>query len=131
MVLRRFGAIVEARGCFWHGHGCYLFKQPETNAQFWSDKINDNRNRDIRNIESLALAGWRVAIVWECAIRGRNHRDRLPQLMSALADWIRSCDSYIEISGGDAADGELRYRMDWDDALAAERPMDAYTPTAR
>ena len=34
-------------GCFWHGHdNCKYFRLPKTNIDFWSNKIERNKERD-------------------------------------------------------------------------------------
>ena len=43
---------------------------PETNVEYWHNKFKGNIDRDQRNIEALQSAGWRVAVVWECALNG-------------------------------------------------------------
>lgn len=51
-------------GCFWHGcpaHGSY----PKANSQFWADKIQRNRERDLETTEYLASRGWLVLRFWE------------------------------------------------------------------
>lgn len=63
---------VFVNGCFWHGHGCALFKQPATRNSFWQEKIAKNVARDKRALQDLKVIGWRSLTVWECAIRGRN-----------------------------------------------------------
>ncbi|MFD6876719.1 MULTISPECIES: very short patch repair endonuclease [unclassified Streptomyces] len=51
-------------GCYWHG--CPEHYRPATrNAEFWRDKIDGNRNRDIETNEALRSAGWTVIRVWE------------------------------------------------------------------
>lgn len=51
-------------GCFWHG--CPEHYRPATrNAEFWRDKIEGNRNRDVETTEALRIAGWAVIRVWE------------------------------------------------------------------
>ncbi|MEV4522679.1 very short patch repair endonuclease [Micromonospora tulbaghiae] len=51
-------------GCFWHG--CPEHYRPSTrNSEFWSSKIEGNRNRDAQTDEKLAAAGWTVIRVWE------------------------------------------------------------------
>ena len=44
-------------------------------------------------------AGWRVATVWECALKGRL---RLPEgvVPDRLGQWLRSDASILEIRGG-------------------------------
>lgn len=51
-------------GCFWHGcpiHGT----QAKANAEFWSQKIKQNQERDTDTTRQLKAAGWRVIRVWE------------------------------------------------------------------
>lgn len=28
-------AVIFVHGCFWHGHGCHLFRLPATRREFW------------------------------------------------------------------------------------------------
>src|SRR4051812_49060866 len=70
LVLPRRHAVLFAHGCFWHGHGCHLFKWPTTRVDFWRAKISRNQQVDARVDEELKKAGWRRGIVWECALRG-------------------------------------------------------------
>lgn len=92
IVLPRHGAVVFVNGCFWHAHGgCKLFKIPATRTDFWREKLDANRRRDIRNIFELQHEGWRVATVWECTLRDES------LAIAKLADWLKSSDSVIEI----------------------------------
>lgn len=76
IVLPKYKSVVFVNGCFWHGHeGCPLFVLPMTNAPFWKEKIEKNRNRDAKNIPSLISDGWRVFVVWECELRNRSIRE--------------------------------------------------------
>lgn len=70
MVFPRYRAVIFVHGCFWHGHDCPLFKWPSTRPEFWREKIGRNQNNDNRTRTALITAGWRVGVVWECAIRG-------------------------------------------------------------
>lgn len=81
IVLPRHRAVVFVHGCFWHGHDCTLFSLPASNSDFWRTKIDANRDRDLRVCDELAAHGWRVAVVWECALRGRTR----------LADGAAAC----------------------------------------
>ena len=71
IVLPKYKAVILVHGCFWHGHDCYRFSWPKSNRGFWKKKIEGNRERDARYIKELNKAGWRVCIVWECALRGK------------------------------------------------------------
>lgn len=70
IVLRSRRAVIEVRGCFWHGHDCHLFRWPRSRQEFWRLKIEGNIVRDKRNLAALLKAGWRVAEVWECQLKG-------------------------------------------------------------
>ncbi|EIL96750.1 very short patch repair endonuclease [Rhodanobacter sp. 115] len=70
IVLRRWNAVVFVHGCFWHRHeGCPLFRLPATRPEFWEPKLLANQRRDTRAIRELSEAGWRVLVVWECALK--------------------------------------------------------------
>jgi DNA mismatch endonuclease (patch repair protein) len=86
IVLPRYRAVIFVHGCFWHGHDCHLFKWPQTRPEFWRDKISRNRANDARAQAALLDADWRVATVWECALRGAN-RD-LDGVLQRLVDWL-------------------------------------------
>ena len=72
MVLRRYRAAIFVHGCYWHRHGCRATTTPATRRDFWLRKFEDNVARDGRNVESLREAGWRVLVIWECSIRGKD-----------------------------------------------------------
>lgn len=94
IVLPRYRAVVMVNGCFWHGHNCALFRMPSTRPEFWTAKIGKNRENDHRANERLIDAGWRVATVWECALKGRG---AIPPetLIARLCTWLRSDDSSL------------------------------------
>lgn len=98
LVFPRYGAVIFVHGCFWHGHDCHLFKWPSSRVDFWKQKISRNRIVDARNESAVAEKGWRYAVVWECALKGRY---RLPQadVIRACAAWLRSRKPHLEIRG--------------------------------
>jgi DNA mismatch endonuclease (patch repair protein) len=60
---------VFINGCFWHMHqGCKNFVIPQTNTEFWMNKIQSNVIRDSRNYALLKKEGWKPLIIWECII---------------------------------------------------------------
>lgn len=101
LVFRKYRAVIFAHGCFWHSHACHLFKWPSTRETFWREKIEANKKRDLATINSLLENGWRVAIVWECALKGK-HRLELAQVMEKCEGWLRSEDAILEIAGREA-----------------------------
>lgn len=70
IVLPRWRAVILVHGCFWHRHpDCRFATTPATRPEFWQAKFDGNVARDSRNQEALEAAGWRTAVVWECALR--------------------------------------------------------------
>lgn len=98
IVLRRYRACIFVHGCFWHGHECHLFRWPGTNRQFWETKIGTNRMNDARSIESLIRDGWRVLIIWECALRGK-HRVPIEKVCKTTQQWLQSNRKRLEVEG--------------------------------
>jgi|SRR5215218_3078618 len=98
LVFPKYRAVIEVNGCFWHGHGCHLFKWPSSRKEFWSNKILSNVARDERNMNSLQQSGWRVLVIWECAIKGPM-RHTSDAVVEAAAKWLISRDSRGEIRG--------------------------------
>ena len=97
MVLAKHRAAIFVHGCFWHGHDCHLFKWPSTRAEFWSSKLNSNRSRDSRQLELLKESGWRVAVIWECAVKGAG-ADR-HGVVTRLAKWIKGSSPFMQERG--------------------------------
>lgn len=91
-------AVLFAHGCFWHGHDCHLFRMPSTRPDFWAGKIRRNREVDARSASALRAAGWRVGVVWECALKGRA-RLPLEEVIERCEFWVRGADGVLEIRG--------------------------------
>jgi len=64
IVFSRLRVAVFLDGCFWHGCRDH-YTAPATNAEYWSAKVERNRDRDERITSALELAGWKVIRVWE------------------------------------------------------------------
>lgn len=99
LVFPRHRAVVFVHGCFWHQHDCHLFKWPATRQDFWREKIGRNVINDERAVQALLGMGWRVATIWECALKGRTRPD-FDEAMQQLAGWIESGEQTITIRGG-------------------------------
>lgn len=94
LVLPKYKATVLVHGCFWHRHeGCRFATTPSTRAEFWQSKFEANLARDRKVREDLLVLGWRVATVWECALKGSANIERTADALSA---WLRSDDRYAE-----------------------------------
>lgn len=96
LVLPKYKVVVFVHGCFWHGHECRYFKVPKTRSDFWLEKIGKNQLRDRLQVSSLMALGWRVLIVWECAIRTMK-RENSSMLIDLLAQWLVRGECFLEI----------------------------------
>lgn len=70
LVFPKYNSVVFVNGCFWHGHeGCKYFVVPKTRTEWWLEKINRNKMKDVGNITLLHQEGWNVVIIWECELK--------------------------------------------------------------
>lgn len=99
IVLPKYNAVIFVHGCYWHGHEmCHLFRMPKSRQEFWDKKISGNIIRDKKNITRLEALGWRVCVVWECAIKG-DRRIEIEELGSKLSRWLLSDKTEKNIRG--------------------------------
>ena len=98
LVFPKRDAVIFVHGCFWHGHDCHLFRLPKSRTEFWGKKIAGNATRDRHQMNALYKAGWRVGVVWECALKGRT-RLPLDEVMDQCAGWLISDEPEVEIHG--------------------------------
>lgn len=101
IVIRDKNAIVFVNGCFWHRHQhCKLAARvnSENSAQpnRWKDGFPRQVQRDQYVVNELLNAGWRVLVVWECAVS----KKKAPKSIRAegLKEFVRWLESN-EVSG--------------------------------
>ena len=74
IVLKKYRTCIFVHGCFWHRHeGCKLASNPKSNSEFWEKKFTANTNRDKKAILTLKEEGWKIGIIWECAVRSGKY----------------------------------------------------------
>ncbi len=70
IVFLRKKVAVFVDGSFWHG---YNYEQTENriknNKEYWTDKIETNRERDFQVTMFLAEEGWAVLRFWDFEVR--------------------------------------------------------------
>ena len=98
LVFPKYKAVLFVHGCFWHGHDCHLFKWPSSRVDFWTAKINRNKETDQISTERLRNAGWRVGTIWECALKGKTRRP-LTEVIQGCGQWLLSEQNTLEIRG--------------------------------
>ena len=84
IVLRKYKTVVFVNGCFWHRHECGKFHWPKSNTEYWYKKINNNAERDKRNIAALRTMGWKVLIIWGCELQKSNAEENLLKLYNNI-----------------------------------------------
>lgn len=110
IVIRRLKVAIFVNGCFWHGHG-HITRRPDTNAAYWSSKIEGNKRRDIENGIKLRQMGWTVITIWECELAPKRRDATLARLGEALR--------LLQASPYERTDNQ-------DLSLAAEPPSDYF-----
>lgn len=99
IVLPKYKAAIFVHGCFWHRHtGCPYCYMPSSNTEFWKMKFAGTIDRDARHIAALREQGWRVAVVWECALRPKE-ADRTGR---SIFKWVSGSSTILEIPNGGA-----------------------------
>ncbi len=106
IVLRKYRTAIFVNGCFWHGHNVETFhetslqfiknssccKIPQTNREFWVNKIQRNQERDQRNYQILQENGWQVIVLWECWLTPKNLEQTMRKTEILLHDYfIATC----------------------------------------
>ena len=71
IVMRKYRTAIFVNGCFWHGHASCC-KIPQSNREFWVNKIRRNQERDQENYRVLQENGWQVIVVWECQLKPKR-----------------------------------------------------------
>jgi len=84
IVLPRHKKVIFVNGCFWHGHkNCKRASRPQSNAEFWAQKIESSISRDRKNRKKLQLRGWDVLIIWQCQTKDLTVlKNRLAEFMN-------------------------------------------------
>ena len=61
-----------------------MYKIPQTHVDFWSHKIQRNKERDHENILALKAQGWHTIEIWECQLKPQEREKTLQGLLRTL-----------------------------------------------
>lgn len=87
IVLSKYKTVIFINGCFWHGHqDCKYSTIPETNREFWENKISGNIQRDKETYSRLVKLGWNVIEIWQCQLKPKTRDHTLQNLITELKD---------------------------------------------
>ena len=82
-------------GCFWHGHdGCKHYTVPETNTEFWVEKVRRNKERDAVDVQRLESLSWGVITIWECELKSKVFQDTITKVETALVSNKEKWEAY-------------------------------------
>ena len=101
LVLPKYNAVIFVNGCFWHAHeNCSYYRMPKSNVEFWQNKFTRNKQRDAENLAKYQDMCWRVCTVWECAIRGKNSKEKIEKVTEQIIEWLdESAEAELLIRG--------------------------------
>ena len=101
LALPMYRAVVFVHGCFWHRHeGCRYATTPATRSEFWQAKFAANVARDSVVRGALLDEGWRVATIWECALR---KPEQVSVAADRLAEWLVAVGDTLELGESEAS----------------------------
>lgn len=82
LVFPKHRKVIFINGCFWHGHeGCKYFVVPKTRTDWWLDKINTNKRKDVESTAGLQHQKWEVITVWECDLKAPKREQTLKSIL--------------------------------------------------
>ena len=149
IVMRKYRTAIFVNGCFWHGHdikwktgngkrkgrdalrasetgngewrieSSKCCKIPQSNREFWVNKIRRNQERDQQNYQVLQENGWQVLVIWECQLKASVIEHTMRQVEVSLQDYYlktlnRKAVAYIQIEDADlpmAAEDDTDYTV--------------------
>lgn len=92
IVLPKYKTVIFIHGCFWHGHeGCRYFVIPKTRTEWWTEKIQKNKERDQKERGALRQLGWNIITVWGCQLKPKVYTETLESIVLLLEKiWLDS-----------------------------------------
>ncbi|MCI5830509.1 MAG: DNA mismatch endonuclease Vsr [Treponema sp.] len=101
LILPRYYAVIFINGCFWHAHSnCPYFVFPKSNKDFWQKKFKRNTERDQKVLDYYRNQCWRICVVWECALRGKNSKQKKESVTEKIIHWLDyGEEDFLEIRG--------------------------------
>ena len=129
IVMRKYRTAIFVNGCFWHGHhvetrltaslqtitNSSCCKIPQTNREFWVNKIRRNQERDQQNYQILNENGWYIITIWECQLTPSRIKDTMLHVETLLSENFLEIHRPKKVSYSISEDAEL--------PIAAEKKM--------
>lgn len=91
ITLTNYKTVIFVNGCFWHGHeGCRYFVMPKTRTEWWKQKIEETKIRDVKTLNDLIILGWKSIIIWDCELRGEKRKNTLEKIFLEITNEINN-----------------------------------------
>ena len=87
--IKKYKIAIFINGCFWHGHDCDIGHLPKSNADFWREKIEKNRKRDLQKETELLDLQYSVYTIWECELTKNKIESTLSKLIDFLTEKMK------------------------------------------
>jgi len=81
--IKKYKIVIFIDSCFWHQcpiHG----NMPKSNIEYWQNKFNRNKNRDIEVNDYYINKGWNIKRIWEHEIK-----NDLDHVINELVEFIK------------------------------------------
>lgn len=89
IVFKKHKIVIFINGCFWHGHeNCSRSILPKTRQEWWANKIQNTKERDMQEYIQLQQGGWRILVIWECQLKPKKQLETLQALKLTLLEHI-------------------------------------------
>ena len=89
LSIKKYKVVIFLDSCFWHGciKHCRI---PETNTEYWRNKINKNRNRDKKITVQYKKNGWNILRIWEHELKTKPHQTH--EKITMFIDKAKKCN---------------------------------------
>lgn len=86
IAITKYHIAVFVDGEFWHGKNWETRKgRLKSNREYWTEKIEENMARDLRNDRALQAMGWKVLRFWEKDVK-RDVEGCVSAVLQAIAE---------------------------------------------
>lgn len=83
IAIKKYNIIIFIDSCYWHG--CPTHSEiPATNTNFWREKIQKNKERDIKVNDYYLTNNWNILRIWE-----HDLKQDFDQTINKIAKFIK------------------------------------------
>ena len=99
IYLAKYNTAIFINGCFWHRHkDCKYAYTPKSRVEFWNEKFQKNKKRDVLVMAQLQSMNTKTIIIWECTIKRMQRSDELlDEIMTQVQCFLNSDDLVLEL----------------------------------